>query len=525
MKKVLKKIIYITVIVITIVSTLTINVYANTQNNTDKLIKEYKFGEAYTILKDNLYNKDKTVDPIKLRKILELEFIATDTSSMLLHALELVGYSQNSNDYYNQMLGYYYLGSVYYELYDDNKAIENFEKMLSIAQKHNYPLGKGMYYMFTGLIYNSYEDYALALENFEKAQPYLEEAVFDKYWIFPNFEKNNKFMIDLITIILSDSKHKDDEFIELGNSFKNENWSLKYSTMSRCGYELNKINAFREALYMLKEAKKTIELVEFGDMYNKFSGYLDYDLAYSYYSLGEFKNSSELLLDEAYASNNTKLEVERGELINQKLREIESKELKRQSDRKTKVIIAITLLLIFLLIAVIIIVRQYRITEKLSQEVYERSIRDTMTGLFNRTEIINIYEKNINKDISLSIIDIDDFKNINDTYGHSIGDIVIKDIADIIKDVVKDKGYAGRYGGEEFLIILNKSNDFNSKEILEEVRKTIENKKWFFKDSPITVSIGLLNESKGTSFNNGFKAADELLYLAKRNGKNIICHI
>ena len=270
MKKVLKKIIYITVIVITIVSTLTINVYANTQNNTDKLIKEYKFGEAYTILKDNLYNKDKTVDPIKLRKILELEFIATDTSSMLLHALELVGYSQNSNDYYNQMLGYYYLGSVYYELYDDNKAIENFEKMLSIAQKHNYPLGKGMYYMFTGLIYNSYEDYALALENFEKAQPYLEEAVFDKYWIFPNFEKNNKFMIDLITIILSDSKHKDDEFIELGNSFKNENWSLKYSTMSRCGYELNKINAFREALYMLKEAKKTIELVEFGDMYNKF---------------------------------------------------------------------------------------------------------------------------------------------------------------------------------------------------------------------------------------------------------------
>ena len=179
----------------------------------------------------------------------------------------------------------------------------------------------------------------------------------------------------------------------------------------------------------------------------------------------------------------------------------------------------------FLLITIIIIVRQYKVADRLSQEVYERSIRDNMTGLFNRTEIINLYQKNIDKDISLSVIDIDDFKNINDTYGHSVGDIVIKDISSIIQDIVGDKGYVGRYGGEEFLVILKKSDQYDSKKLLEEIRITIENKKWFFKDSPVTVSIGLLNEAKNTSFNNGFKAADELLYLAKRNGKNIICHI
>ena len=94
------------------------------------------------------------------------------------------------------MIGYYYLGSVYYELYDDTKAIENFEKMLSIAQSKNYPLGKGMYYMFTGLIYSSYEDYDLALENFTKAQPYFEEAHLDEHWIFPNFKENNKFYLE-----------------------------------------------------------------------------------------------------------------------------------------------------------------------------------------------------------------------------------------------------------------------------------------------------------------------------------------
>ena len=444
---------------------------------------------------------------------------------MILHALELVEYGQNSKDYYNQMIGYYYLGSVYYELYDDTKAIENFEKMLSIAQSKNYPLGKGMYYMFTGLIYSSYEDYDLALENFTKAQPYFEEAHLDEHWIFSDFKKDNKFMIDLINIIIGNSQDKSRDFFNLGNCFKDENWKLKYSSMSRCGYELNKIGAFKEAAYMLEESKKTIALADFGDMYNKFSGSMDYDLAYSYYNMGDYKRASELLIDEDYTTNDTKLEVERGELINQKLREIESKEIKRQSETKTKIISAISALLVFLLITVMIIVRQYKVADRLSQEVYERSIRDNMTGLFNRTEIINLYQKNIDKDISLSVIDIDDFKNINDTYGHSVGDIVIKDIASIIQDIVGDKGYVGRYGGEEFLVILNKSDQYDSKKLLEEIRITIENKKWFFKDSPVTVSIGLLNEAKNTSFNNGFKAADELLYLAKRNGKNIICHI
>ena len=525
MKKVLKNIVNFTIILVIILPLFTTNIFAYEEQEVDKLLEEYKFGEAYKILKENLYDEDKNIDPIKIRKILELEFIVTDTSSMILHALELVEYGQNSKDYYNQMIGYYYLGSVYYELYDDTKAIENFEKMLSIAQSKNYPLGKGMYYMFTGLIYSSYEDYDLALENFTKAQPYFEEAHLDENWIFPNFKENNKFMIDLIEIILSKSQDKASRFVELGDAFKDKNWKLKYSSMSRCGYELNKIGAFKEAAYMLEESKKTIALADFGDMYNKFSGSMDYDLAYSYYNMGDYKRASELLIDEDYTTNDTKLEVERGELINQKLREIESKEIKRQSETKTKIISAISALLVFLLITVMIIVRQYKVADRLSQEVYERSIRDNMTGLFNRTEIINLYQKNIDKDISLSVIDIDDFKNINDTYGHSVGDIVIKDISSIIQDIVGDKGYVGRYGGEEFLVILKKSDQYDSKKLLEEIRIIIENKKWFFKDSPVTVSIGLLNEAKNTSFNNGFKAADELLYLAKRNGKNIICHI
>ena len=296
MKKVLKNIVNFTIILVVILPLFTTNIFAYEEQEVDKLLEEYKFGEAYKILKENLYDEDKNIDPIKIRKILELEFIVTDTSSMLLHALELVEYGQNSKDYYNQMIGYYYLGSVYYELYDDTKAIENFEKMLSIAQSKNYPLGKGMYYMFTGLIYSSYEDYDLALENFTKAQPYFENAHLDENWIFPNFKENNKFMIDLIEIILSKSQDKASRFVELGDAFKDKNWKLKYSSMSRCGYELNKIGAFKEAAYMLEESKKTIALADFGDMYNKFSGSMDYDLAYSYYNMGDYKRAIMLVV-------------------------------------------------------------------------------------------------------------------------------------------------------------------------------------------------------------------------------------
>ena len=112
--------------------------------------------------------------------------------------------------------------------------------------------------LFTVLIYSSYEDYDLALENFTKAQPYFENAHLDENWIFPNFKENNKFMIDLIEIILSKSQDKASRFVELGDAFKDKNWKLKYSSMSRCGYELNKIGAFKEAAYMLEESKKTI---------------------------------------------------------------------------------------------------------------------------------------------------------------------------------------------------------------------------------------------------------------------------
>ncbi len=155
--------------------------------------------------------------------------------------------------------------------------------------------------------------------------------------------------------------------------------------------------------------------------------------------------------------------------------------------------------------------------------------RDSLTGLLEKSDVTRIAKERIDdrrlEGTTLVIIDIDFFKRVNDTYGHQYGDKVIKKIADIVAEEVRNSGVAGRFGGDEFLVVFN--NIQNEEELREHFRKMYRKVSDAFIDTkidgnkPISLSIGTATFSKDAdNYEDLFMLADHCLYIAKEKGRN-----
>lgn len=164
--------------------------------------------------------------------------------------------------------------------------------------------------------------------------------------------------------------------------------------------------------------------------------------------------------------------------------------------------------------------------ETKNKALAELSAIDELTRIANYRTLIKFLESELlmvnrtKKPLSIAIFDIDDFKEINDTKGHLVGNKVLAEIAEIISKSVRDTDLAGRYGGEEFMVIFTNANIMNASKVAERIRLTIENHV-FEKDLKLTISGGL-REYLGEDMEKFINSADKNLLEAKRRGKNLI---
>ena len=169
--------------------------------------------------------------------------------------------------------------------------------------------------------------------------------------------------------------------------------------------------------------------------------------------------------------------------------------------------------------------------EKAQIELKELANRDSLTNLYNRRYLSEISEellllaKRQTIPLSVLMIDIDKFKNINDTYGHDVGDEVIKLLANSLIKNVRQSDIVARLGGEEFVVILSDSDIDNAQIKAEDIRKNIEKLEHKLENSTIikfTVSIGVsgYDIENDFSFDKVLKKSDEALYEAKESGRN-----
>ncbi|WP_319476835.1 GGDEF domain-containing protein [Marispirochaeta aestuarii] len=163
--------------------------------------------------------------------------------------------------------------------------------------------------------------------------------------------------------------------------------------------------------------------------------------------------------------------------------------------------------------------------EKKNEELRERSIRDELTGLYNRRKINSVLKEvharaeRYASDFTVIILDIDHFKHINDTFGHHLGDIVLRQISAILSGNIREVDTCGRWGGEEFLIICPEADVPHAEGIAGRLRLLIGEYK-FQHNKKVTASFGIASFREFPDLDSLLKIADMRLYQAKLNGRN-----
>lgn len=145
---------------------------------------------------------------------------------------------------------------------------------------------------------------------------------------------------------------------------------------------------------------------------------------------------------------------------------------------------------------------------------------DGLTGIRNRRsmeEDLKKVRKNYSGETSLILIDVDHFKSINDSYGHNVGDIVLRAVAHNISKSIRPNDIVCRWGGEEFLILVN-GDRHAARDMAERIRLSVENLP--ITTGKVTVSAGISMLNKEENFSLAVGCADKALYEAKRNGRN-----
>ncbi len=170
--------------------------------------------------------------------------------------------------------------------------------------------------------------------------------------------------------------------------------------------------------------------------------------------------------------------------------------------------------------------------QKKMEEVADMATIDELTGLYNRRALFSRLQEEINRaeryrqHFSILLLDIDDFKKVNDTYGHPVGDGILHGFGEFLRHSLRDSDFPARFGGEEFICLLPSTDTLQAVKVGEKIRSFLNQNTLCSQKSglslKITVSIGIATYKPGDNIDDLIQRADNALYQAKHQGKNRI---
>lgn len=169
--------------------------------------------------------------------------------------------------------------------------------------------------------------------------------------------------------------------------------------------------------------------------------------------------------------------------------------------------------------------------EKTKKALVHEAMHDHLTGIYNRRAIIDMLQREVSLArrkrgcVNIGMCDLDNFKQINDSYGHQAGDEVLCGFTRTIQNNLRGYDIFGRYGGEEFLVIIPDGIELSEEHIFERLRKKISEQRMLTRAGEInvTMSVGVAGLQNGESVDTLLGAADTALYRAKEEGRNQVC--
>lgn len=159
-----------------------------------------------------------------------------------------------------------------------------------------------------------------------------------------------------------------------------------------------------------------------------------------------------------------------------------------------------------------------------AETAQQLALTDGLTGVYNRRGLELLLEKEASRseryerDLSIILFDLDHFKQINDSYGHSAGDEVLKTVAEIVQSQLRKGDEVGRWGGEEFMVICSETDIGQACLVADRLREAVANYDW--QGMTVTASFGLARRQTGELLGSLFQRTDAALYQAKRSGRN-----
>ncbi|TCS43957.1 GGDEF domain-containing protein [Reinekea marinisedimentorum] len=165
----------------------------------------------------------------------------------------------------------------------------------------------------------------------------------------------------------------------------------------------------------------------------------------------------------------------------------------------------------------------------LQQKAEDADTQDYTTGLYNRRYAIqrldqmHQFAKRYQSAFALAMIDIDHFKRLNDTFGHTFGDEVLSRLARLIKNNFRETDLCARYGGEEFLVLMPETNAHDAIHTLDRLRQQVSELKWQEMQRPVTISAGVVEWEPNKSLEQLIFLSDQRLLTAKNAGRNQVC--
>lgn len=426
------------------------------------------------------------------------------------------------------------MGQIYLNLGEFNKAIKFYKESVAGFKEFNSLIDAGTIQARLATIY------AEKLEDYGKAKIAFEQI----YKIA--IEIKNERLIATYHLGIGKIHLKTIKYLQAINSFnqaltiaKSNKWqSLINKSLFNKAQALIGINDLDSAHILLEE---TIPHFEKFKLYNQSykvhdnlqqiyfqknnieKAYLHLSKALAFYKINQNEESNEAL-----AKIRTEMDIELKEAANLLLvKENELSQLKLQDQKlllktKDKLIISYTSV-IFLLVIIAFILLLF------ARRLYKLAFTDPMTKLANRRRVFKFGLKEFTKakkrkeKLSIITFDLDKFKNINDSFGHEIGDKVLITVSNICSHIIGEKGLFGRIGGEEFLLILPGAKLSHALKLAENMRQNIQDYDWnsLHTNLSVTSSFGVscltINES---SMDELVKASDDALYLSKKDGRN-----
>jgi len=433
------------------------------------------------------------------------------------------------------------LGILYAYMYQPKKAI----KFYQASYQHFKKAGMELYAL------NSLQNIAvnhMEENRYEQAIPLLEE-------IITNADKfsNNEVLAGVYSRMAMSHVMKKEpnyeaayQYIKIAEQYikgVQQHNAPMFFTVDKA-YVLEAMGRYKEALDSLRLAEEL--LAKNSKTKNTFSHYnLMYLQSEIYFKTGKYKQAYE-----KQSQFLTRLFNDKNNVNMEKIEELRLRYESKQADLQKKILeqeLSVQVMqlrdvtyheknlqLFIFLVAIVILTLAWFLFKIIQgqKHLVKVSQIDELTGVVNRRHLMELGEKMFirtqkeNNCLSVLMLDIDNFKAINDNFGHKVGDDVLRDIAKLGHDIMRITDCFGRFGGEEFICLLPDTSQDDACDIAERLRLIIQNHQWHYKTfKKVTASIGVASYSKGhtDNFLTLLKNADITMYQAKSQGRNKVC--